>query len=140
MVATVKASDITVAKSLVNSGPFFLLFCITSLAKYMNINLIGTRTETINWQNITMLLYIHFRSFWKRWTTLWYKFSWIMVKQKCMQPGESVSLGRYMYVVILKFTCAWFQVLFCIFCSSHEFGSKCYFEVHDIHFHGVIIT
>jgi len=30
-----KASPNTEPKSLANSGPFFLLFCITSLARYM---------------------------------------------------------------------------------------------------------
>lgn len=32
------------AKSLVNSGPFFLLFCMTSLARYIKVNLWLART------------------------------------------------------------------------------------------------
>ena len=44
---TLKASASTLPKSFVNSGPFFLLFCITSFAKYIKVNLLCGDTETI---------------------------------------------------------------------------------------------
>lgn len=44
-----KASTITGAKSFVNSGPFLLLFCMTSLAKYRNVSfLFGFANEKKN--------------------------------------------------------------------------------------------
>lgn len=43
-----KASTITGAKSFVNSGPFLLLFCMTSLAKYRKVSfLFGFANERV---------------------------------------------------------------------------------------------
>ena len=36
LTALLKASCMTVRKALLNSGPFFLLFCMTSFARYSN--------------------------------------------------------------------------------------------------------